>query len=312
LVGISCVKNEIDVIEPFVRHTLARLDHLLVLDNGSTDGTLEVLRRLEREGLPIEVLEDRTSGYYQSRRMTMLMNRAVAEHGAAWVVPVDADELLMATGLRQDLGAWSRAPGPLSVRWRTYVPDASDDLQERNPFVRLRHRLAREAHPWAKVLVPAPLVRGGAAVLLQGSHALQLDGKVVPGAPLEDALLAHFPIRSPGQFAAKIAIGRLQYLTMPDRDPGHGFHYVAPFDLLVRDPESFLATFADSARRFAAEGREGFVPEVLADPFRYLGGPLRYTPAIDDRARPLSAVLAYAAGLAERFAELSKVPVPKP
>ena len=41
LVAVSIVKNEADIIEAFVRHTLAWVDHHLVFDHDSTDGTRE-------------------------------------------------------------------------------------------------------------------------------------------------------------------------------------------------------------------------------------------------------------------------------
>jgi len=46
LVAVSIVKNEADIIEPFVRHTLAWVDHHLVFDHDSTDGTREILGAL--------------------------------------------------------------------------------------------------------------------------------------------------------------------------------------------------------------------------------------------------------------------------
>ena len=74
LVAITCVKNEIDIVEAFVRHTLALVDHLVVLDNGSQDGTGDVLQALAKEGLPLEIVEDGSPGQYQPQRMTRLMH----------------------------------------------------------------------------------------------------------------------------------------------------------------------------------------------------------------------------------------------
>ena len=94
-VAITCVKNEIDIVEAFVRHTLALVDHLVVLDNGSHDGTLDVLQALAKEGLPLEIVEDDSPGQYQPQRMTRLMHEyAVARHAADWVFPLDGDEFL--------------------------------------------------------------------------------------------------------------------------------------------------------------------------------------------------------------------------
>jgi len=66
IVAITTAKNEIDIVEAFVRHTLAVVNHLVILDNGSTDGTLAVLRALEREGLALTIIEDPSTGKYLS------------------------------------------------------------------------------------------------------------------------------------------------------------------------------------------------------------------------------------------------------
>ena len=42
LAGITIVRNECDIVEAFVRHNGAVLDQLYVLDNNSSDGTLEI------------------------------------------------------------------------------------------------------------------------------------------------------------------------------------------------------------------------------------------------------------------------------
>ena len=45
--SISMVKNEMDVIESFVRYNLNILDGMIILDNGSTDDTLKILKLLQ-------------------------------------------------------------------------------------------------------------------------------------------------------------------------------------------------------------------------------------------------------------------------
>src|SRR5438309_2714828 len=95
VVAVTCVRNEIDIVEAFVRHTMAVASHLLVLDNGSTDGTLDILRALKSEGLPLDIEQDPAPGYWQWQRMTRLMHQAVATLGADWILPLDADEFLV-------------------------------------------------------------------------------------------------------------------------------------------------------------------------------------------------------------------------
>jgi hypothetical protein len=57
LVAASRVLNEDDILEAFVRHHAALVDHHIFLDNGSSDRSLAILRALQAEGLPLTVLQ---------------------------------------------------------------------------------------------------------------------------------------------------------------------------------------------------------------------------------------------------------------
>jgi hypothetical protein len=88
LVAVTRVKNEIDIIEAFVRHHIRYFDKLIILDDGSDD-TYNVLKSLRAAGLPLVLLRDPVVGYEQSRYMTLLLRMAVYQFGADWVAPID-------------------------------------------------------------------------------------------------------------------------------------------------------------------------------------------------------------------------------
>ncbi len=76
LIGIVQVRNEADIIEPFVRHHASMLDEIVILEDGSSDATDTILSALQQEGLPLVVLRRAEIGYDQSRRMSGLMRHA--------------------------------------------------------------------------------------------------------------------------------------------------------------------------------------------------------------------------------------------
>jgi glycosyltransferase involved in cell wall biosynthesis len=85
--AIAMVRDEADIVGSTVAHMLTQVDHVIVADNGSVDGTRDILASLD-----VELVDDPERGYYQSRKMTALAAQARAA-GHDWVVPFDADEV---------------------------------------------------------------------------------------------------------------------------------------------------------------------------------------------------------------------------
>jgi glycosyltransferase involved in cell wall biosynthesis len=89
--GISEVRDEEDIVAVSVRHHLALgLDRVIVVDNGSRDGTPQVLDSLRHEPR-FSWRTMNTDGHRQADIFTALAREARAE-GAHWVLPFDADE----------------------------------------------------------------------------------------------------------------------------------------------------------------------------------------------------------------------------
>ena len=88
--GVLVVRDEVDVVRLCVLHHLtAGCERILVVDNGSSDGTTTVLRRLAKR-TPLSWTFD-PGPYLQDEFMTGLAGEAVRA-GADWVLPLDADE----------------------------------------------------------------------------------------------------------------------------------------------------------------------------------------------------------------------------
>ena len=92
--GVLVVRDEVDVIRICVLHHLALgCERILVLDNGSTDGTTTVLRRLA-ERVPLTWTSD-PGAYHQGEFVTGLAREARRAE-ADWILPLDADEFWIA------------------------------------------------------------------------------------------------------------------------------------------------------------------------------------------------------------------------
>lgn len=95
ITGLYLVRNEVDILEVNLRHHCSTaLDDAIIIDNGSTDGTLELLRDLSTE-LSLTVCVEQ--GPYAQAQLTTRMARLAHRRGAAWVLPIDADEIWLSS-----------------------------------------------------------------------------------------------------------------------------------------------------------------------------------------------------------------------
>jgi glycosyltransferase involved in cell wall biosynthesis len=229
--AMTMAKDEADVIEGTVSRMLAEVDAVIVADNGSTDGTREIL-----DELPVQVIDDPEVGYYQARKMSALAALA-AEQGATWVVPFDADEVWASPhGRIADVLAGvdpcvAVAPAPIL----NYVA-AADDHPALPPLERIRWR-RREPLGLPKVACRPVLP----ATIEQGNHGANYPTEIVHGL-LE---VHHFPYRSAEQFLSKVRNGAAAYKAT-DLPYGTGQHWREYGALLERDgPEGVEAWFRE-------------------------------------------------------------------
>lgn len=222
IAGISMVKDEADVIDGTIRHMAGEVDHLIVADNNSTDGTRDILADLARE-LPLTVLNDPEVAYFQSYKMSRLAERA-AEMGATWIVPFDADELWIAEHRIADV----LADTDVQIAEATLYNHIATALDEpgADPF---RTMVWRQRQPGALPKVAFRWEPG--AVIHQGNHGVDLPGNPVRAQLLE---VRHFPIRSPQQMVSKARNGAAAYAAtnLPGHQGSHWRQYGALLDRL--------------------------------------------------------------------------------
>lgn len=213
VVGIAMVRDEADVIAGTLRHMAGEVDRLLVADNGSTDGTREILGELAGE-LPLTVVDDHEVAYYQSVKMTALARQAAEDLDATWVVPFDADELWYAEQRVADVLSASRRPYAIATL-HNHLATALDEPGD-DPFRTMVWRQP-EPNPLPKVA----LRWQPGAVIHQGNHGVTLP-RIGPA--LEGALeVRHFPARSAEQFARKGRNGAQAYAAtdLPEHEGAH-------------------------------------------------------------------------------------------
>ena len=217
LVGISMIRNDADIVEPFVRHSLRLLDHLFVVVHCPEDGTREIIKALHAEGLPMTLVFDDEPAFLQGERLTWLARQAHAALQPDFIFPLDADEFL----LPADRGAIESALAPLPattpaarLRLRTFVPTTEDRADEPNPLRRIRCRVSDDAKV-DKVVLTRAFAADPMLVLDHGNHGLLRIGVAATQLPmprLRELGIAHYPVRSAAQLTNKTIIGFLAHL----------------------------------------------------------------------------------------------------
>lgn len=192
--AIFLVKNEADVLGHTLKHAFGQgIDRALVVDNGSTDGTLELINELTGR-YDIIVGFDHEAAYYQSHKMTYLA-RWASKRGAGWVIPTDADEFWFAES--DTVGDFLRSTtndiveAQLFNLFPTPAQPEAHGLEGTLRFDHTKHVLGKTA------LRGHPL-----AWLSMGNHF-----GVRPGMTGGGLFVAHVPWRSRAQYGRKVRQG---------------------------------------------------------------------------------------------------------
>jgi hypothetical protein len=306
LVLVARVRNEDDLVEAFLRHNLRIADHAVILDDGSTDRTPEILASLQAEGLALTLLRSRSVTFAEAAHNTALFRRA-AVLGADWVLCLDCDEFIdtreLDAPLRETLASLGPETVAVAAQLVQYHPTGVGDGAEICVPLRLRHR---EEAPTGipKVFVRGTLARVGVTIA-EGNHFIRFDGADVHCEMLPGLHLAHFFQRSGWQSLAKSVIGRLKVLaTAPGRlGETTAAHYTELLGHLRARPEELLFNDSFLQARLPPELISG---GLVHDPIEYLGGRLRYTVGRDPRVHAALSLLEYAELLAARHARLQQ------
>jgi Glycosyl transferase family 2 len=218
------VRDEADVLEENLRvHRALGVDHFLVLDNGSTDGSAEILERWRAVGAAdVTTDPDATTEQIFRQWQTRLTHRAVAELGADWLIHNDADEFWwpLEGNLRDVLAAVpARAGGVLAPRFE-FVPRPGEEGWPQRLIIRERRATVRPklAH---RGVGDAEVGAGSHHVI---SHSLGLEPTAgrpsmrgLRRRPEQPRLIApwerfpiaiwHLPLRSFEQYRSRLEIG---------------------------------------------------------------------------------------------------------
>jgi len=196
--GIMLAKNESDIIETNLRHHMALgLSGIVVFDNMSDDGTGDIARSVPGT----VVLEDHEPAFRQGAKNRAMTDIAM-DHGAEWVVAMDADELWYPARAATIPDAISGIGGDcFRARSLDHVCSEFDDESQANPVLRMRWRrkspgVGKAAHRCE----PGVYVWGGNEGLARGDDVVEppIRGRI---------LIRHYSVRGLRHLKRKAAFG---------------------------------------------------------------------------------------------------------
>jgi hypothetical protein len=233
-VAVMVVRDEADILAVNLAHHRSQgVTDFRIVDNGSSDGTAQVLRRLSRM-YPLRWTRD-DGAFHQSDAITELA-RDAARGGADWILPVDADEF------------WTAAPHRLVDELRHTDAGAL----EVGVVNFIQHRRVRRARPAALLTmtyrIAAPqgpperceeLVHSGETAFVAIEYAGKWISRAAPDLTITPGnhdvmgfqgpkrrsrgiVCLHAPLRARSMMALKAAHGRR--LIEAGYPSGHGWH----------------------------------------------------------------------------------------
>jgi hypothetical protein len=120
----SKIRNEIDIIDPFLRHLDSLFDKVYLLDHKSKDGTTEILKEAVSQRPDWEYIYIDFNGHFHKQVSNTLMQKAFSE-GADYLLTLDADEFLTFNDRQELEDALSRLDGfdgVGSFQWKNCIP----------------------------------------------------------------------------------------------------------------------------------------------------------------------------------------------
>jgi hypothetical protein len=198
--------NDIDIIEESLKHNEKFFTNVLVADRQSWDGTVDAVKKLIEIYPKISILD--TNYEPENQWIWLLSALDKYKHNYDYIVFMDSDEFIKA----EDFSEFNNIPenqvGVLD--WQCYVP-SKDTLKDFKNNIQYRRILEQPRNH--KLVYPSK----SNIIPQNGNHeALDFDGNLLNKFTVGSVKIAHFPVRSMGQYNRKI---KYWTETMEGKDP---------------------------------------------------------------------------------------------
>jgi hypothetical protein len=230
--GITCSRNEADFIESFIRGNSRYIDKFVIVDD-STDNTVDILKRLRKEGFDIEVIVQKGIVSDQKVKTNWMFQKFADPNKFSAVIPLDVDEIVVpksAGDKKENIRLENAASfldwvpfAPITLNW----PNSAGGLA--GSFVPTFNQIGRVK----KILLPRSCLTNKGIIDL-GAHNYHVDDKPSVEGVNSQLALAHFPIRSKEQLISKLATYMAAVRLKKKKAPSENLHYPELVKMIIR------------------------------------------------------------------------------
>jgi glycosyltransferase involved in cell wall biosynthesis len=223
IVGMMFVYNEADIIGQTIEHLASQGVELVVLDNGSTDGSLTIINDHIGNGV-LSVERIQTAGF-ESTRMIRILHAMAIKHSPDWILLSGADEFLESPYRGMTLNGAVQledARGFNLIQFNNFefYPTEKDDSQERDVRRRLRYYSWHDDFQY-RCWKAYP----GMSVFTAHGHDAKLPDGIRTKVSPNKFVLRHYKIRSYEHGLRKVFSERLPRFAPEERAKGWNIHY---------------------------------------------------------------------------------------
>lgn len=208
IISFTMVNNESEIIESFIRYNYNFVDEMVIIDNGCTDSTIKIIRKLIGEGFKITVYDESLEAYNQYRLDNKYLTKIANEKNPDIILPLDADEFLTGNTNPREVLEGLSLDRIYYITWRWYVMTKEDNILETFIPKKMQYCLSKPAWNYSdgtvvtKAIIPVKYYSDMGLTLSMGHHTVFGNDKVKI-TKLDNLQLAHYRAISEEQLIYK-------------------------------------------------------------------------------------------------------------